>query len=166
MRGFDRFSNYLAKVEDWLALTAGLVIVFMVGFTVVDVVMRDVFHKPIRGSVEYVTLVFVYVVMLTIPFAQRRWEHLALGLVFDRLSPRAQRPVLSGLLLIGIFICLMLTWSSLDTTVWAFVMGDTIVGAIPVKTWWSRLALPIGLGVVTLRLIVQLVQVVRGEIKP
>ena len=166
MGRLGRFSNYLAKVEDWLALAAGIVIGFMMVFTVVDVLMRDIAHKPIRGSVEYVTLTFVFVVMLTLAFAQRRWEHLAMGVVFDRLSPRARRPVLCGLLSVGIFICFLLTWSTADTAVWAYVMGDTIVGALPVKTWWSRMALPIGLGVVTLRLIVQLVQVVRGEIKP
>jgi TRAP-type C4-dicarboxylate transport system permease small subunit len=101
---------------------------------------------------------------LAVSFSQRRWEHLAMGIVFDRLSPRARRPILGVLLSLGIFICVMLTWSSFNQTVWAYGTGDTIVGAIPVKTWWSRMAIPIGISVATVRLTVQLIQVVRGEV--
>ncbi len=157
-----RFSSYLAKVEDWLALAAAIIIGFMMFYTLAGVIMRYSGH-PIKGTTEYVTLVFVFVVMLGVSFAQRRWEHLSMGIVFDRLSPRGQRPVLVMLLSLGIFICVLLTWSTLDRTIWAFGTGDTILGAIPVKTWWARMALPIGLGVVTVRLAVQLVQVIRGE---
>ena len=157
-----RFSSYLAKVEDWLALSAAIIIGFMMCYTLAGVIMRYA-GNPIKGTTEYVTLVFVFVVMLGVSFAQRRWEHLSMGIVFDRLSPRGQRPVLVMLLSLGIFICVLLTWSTLDRTIWAFGTGDTILGAIPVKTWWARMALPIGLGVVTVRLAVQLVQVIRGE---
>lgn len=159
-----KFSNYLAKTEDRLALAAAFIIGFMMVYTVAAVMMVDVAHKPIRGATEYVTLTFVFVVMLAVSFAQRRWEHLAMGILFDRLSPEARRPILCMLLSFGIFICIMLTWSSLDTAMWAYVTGDTIVGAMPVKTWWSRIALPIGIGLATVRLTVQLIQVVRREV--
>ena len=159
-----RFSNYLAKAEDRFALAAAFIIGFMMVYTVAAVIMLDVAHKPIRGATEYVSLTFVFVVMLAVSFAQRRWEHLAMGILFDRLPPRAHRPILCVLLSLGIFICVMLTWSSLRTAMWAYVTGDTIVGALPVKTWWSRIALPIGIGLATVRLTVQLIQVVRGEV--
>ena len=164
MGRFDRFSNYLVKTEDGLALTAAGVIAFMMIYTTVGVVARRA-GSPIKGTTEYVCLILVWVVMFAIPYAQRRWRHLSMGIVFDRLAPGHQRPVLCVLLSLGIFICVMLTWSSLDTTIWAYVMGDEYLGAIPVKTWWSRMALPIGLGAATMRLTVQLVQVVRGKME-
>ncbi len=132
-------------------------------YTVVAVVTRFT-GNPIKGFTEYVTLTFVFVVMLAISFAQRRWRHLSMGIVFDRLAPRHRRPVLCVLLSLGIFICFLLTWSSLDVTIWAYGTGDTLLGAIPVTTWWSRMAMPIGLGIATVRLTVQLVQAARGEI--
>ena len=159
-----KVSNYLAKAEDGLALAAAGIIGFMMVFTVTDVVMLQVIHSPIRGAAEYSALTFVFMVMLAVSFSQRRWEQLAMGIVFDRLSPRARRPILGMLLSLGIFICVMLTWSSFNQTVWAYETGDTIVGAIPVKTWWSRMAIPIGISVATVRLTVQLIQVVRGEV--
>jgi TRAP-type C4-dicarboxylate transport system permease small subunit len=133
----------------------------MMVYTVGGVVMRTAGH-PIKGTTEYVTLIFVFVIMLAISFAQRRWEHLAMGVVFDRyLSPKQQRRVLIVLLSIGIFICFLLTWSGIRSTVWAFTRGDTLLGAIQVPTWWARMAIPIGLGIATVRLVVQLVQIAR-----
>lgn len=163
MGRFDRFSNYLAKGEDGLAVAAAIVVAFMMVYTTVGVVARRA-GSPIKGTTEYVCLILVLVVMFAISYAQRRWRHLSMGIVFDRLAPRYHRPVLCVLLSLGIFICFLLTWSGFDTTVWAYVMGDTYLGAIQVPTWWSRMALPIGLGIATVRLTVQLVQVVRGEI--
>jgi len=159
-----KFLNYLAKAEDGLTLAAAGIIGFMMVFTVTDVMMLQVVHSPIRGASEYSALTFVFVVMFAVSFSQRRWEHLSMGILLDRLPPRARRPILGVLLSLGIFICIMLTWSSFNQTVWAYVEGDTIVGAIPVKTWWSRMAIPIGIGIATVRLTVQLIQLVRGEV--
>lgn len=163
-RFVDMFSNGLAKVEDWLALAGGLIVGFMMVFTTSDVIARGVFHQPIKGSTEYTTLIFVFVVMLGISYALRRGEHLAMGVVFDRLPPKVQRIVLLVNISLGLFIVFMLTWSSIDNTLWAYGAGDTMVGAIPVKTWWARMALPIGIGLAFPRLIVQMVQVARGEV--
>ena len=157
-----KVSNYLAKIEDWLALAAAGIIGFIMVFMVTDVALLHILHNPIRGATEYSALTFVFVVMLAVSFSQRRWEHLAMGILFDRLSPRARRHILGMLLSLGIFICVMLTWSGFNQTVWAYGTGDTIVGAIPVKTWWSRMAIPIGISVATVRLTVQLIQLVRG----
>jgi len=161
-RFLGMFNNGLTKVEDGLALVGGGIVCFMMVTTLVGVIGR-VAHRPIRGEVETVTLIFVYVVMFSISFAQRRGEHLAVGIFFDRMKPGAQRGVLFVLLSIGLFICVILSWSTLVNTMWAYGAGDTIVGAIMLETWWARMAMPIGLMVVTVRLMVQLVQLARGE---
>jgi len=157
------FSNGLTKAEDRLALAGGVVVAFMMVFTVTNVISRSVFHAPLKGNVEAITLIFVYVVMFGISLALRRGEHLAVGVVFDRLSPGARRIVLYVLTLIGLFIVLMLTWSTINNTVWAYRSWDTLVGAIILPTWWARMAMPIGIGLAFPRLIVQLVQLLRGE---
>jgi len=98
-----RFSKYLAKAEDWLATAGAVAIGAMMVITVVDVIARDVFHDPIAGSYEYISLLFVAVVILAVSFAQRRWEHLAMGVVFDQLRPGGyRRYILIFLLVIGV----------------------------------------------------------------
>lgn len=149
-------------MEDWLAAAGGGIVAFMMVLTVVGVIGRGAKH-PIRGEVEAITLIIVWVVFYCLSIAQRRGEHIAVGTVFDRLSAGAQRRVLLALLSIGIFICVLLSWSTLMNTTWAYQAHDTLVGAIILPTWWARTAMPIGMFVVTMRLIVQLVQIARGE---
>ena len=163
MGRFGRFSNYLAKGEDWLAFAGAIVVAFMMVYTVVGVATRYA-GMPIKGFTEYVTLIFVWAIMFAVPYAQRRWEHLSMGIVFDRLAPEHRRYVLLVLLSFGIFICCLLTWSGLDKTIWAYQTGDELLGAVAVKTWWSRMGIPIGICIAAVRLVVQLVQVVRREI--
>lgn len=163
MGSFAKFSNHLAKAEDGLAYAGAGVVIFMMIYTVVGVATRYA-GTPIKGFTEYVTLIFVLAIMFAVSYAQRRWEHLSLGIVFDRLAPEQRRMVLCVLLSLGIFICIQLTWSGLDKTIWAYQTGDELLGAVAVKTWWSRMGIPIGISVACVRLVVQLVQVVRREI--
>jgi TRAP-type C4-dicarboxylate transport system permease small subunit len=163
MGRFAKFQNYLSKGEDGLAYAGAGVVLFMMGYTVVGVASRYS-GAPIKGFTEYVTLIFVLAIMFAVSYAQRRWEHLSLGIVLDRMSREHRRIVLCVLLSLGIFICIQLTWSGVVKTVWAYQTGDELLGAVAVTTWWSRLGIPIGISIACVRLVVQLVQVIRREI--
>jgi hypothetical protein len=57
------------------------------------------------------------------------------------------------------------TLSTARDVIWAFSAGDVIMGLINVVTWPSRLAIAIGTGFLSWRLIVQFVQLIRkGEL--
>lgn len=159
---FGKFNNGLTKVEDWLAAAGGGIVCFMMVFTVAGVIGRVAKH-PVKGEVETVTLIFVYVVMFSISFALRKGEHLAVGVVFDRLKPRAQRIMIYITVLIGLFIVFMLVWSMASNVIWAKTANDTLVGSMVLPTWWARLAMPIGIAPAFFRLMVIFVQVARGE---
>ncbi len=163
MGRFAKFDHYLAKVEDGLAYAGAGVVIFMMIYTVVGVVSRYS-GTPVKGFTEYVTLIFVLAIMFAVSYAQRKWEHLSLGIVFDRLSKEHQRIVLCVLLSLGIFICVQLTWSGVVKTVWAYQTRDLLLGAVSVTTWWSRMGIPIGIAAACVRLVVQLVQAIRREI--
>jgi len=134
----------------------------MMAFTVVGLIGRAAKH-PVKGEVETITFIILWVVMLAISFALRKGEHLAVGVMFDRLSPKAQRIILYVTLSIGLFIVFMLVWSTAANTIWAFQANDKYVGAIQMPTWWSRLAMPIGIGIAFPRLLVLLIRTARGE---
>jgi len=159
---FGMFNNGLTKVEDWFASVSGGIVGFMMVLTVAGVIGRAA-HKPIKGEVEVITFIILWVVMLSISYALRQGEHLAVGIVFDRLSPGAKRIVNIVVIFIGLFIVFMLVWSTAMNTGWAISAWDTYVGAIQMPTWWSRLAMPIGIGLAFPRLVVLLVQTLRGE---
>lgn len=166
MGRFRRFLPKLqTKTEVWLTIAGATAIAAMMGITTVDVVMRKAFHSPVRGSYEYVSLLFVGVVFLGLAYAQSRNEHIQISVLYDRLPLRLRR-LIQGLVLglaLGIFG--IITWFSAITTVWAWQTGDTILGAMQVLTWPSRVFVPLGTGALFLRLLVQLIRLLRrGEL--
>ena len=58
-----------------------------------------------------------------------------------------------------------ITWTSGASTWNNYVLGDTVLGAIEVKTWWARAGVPAGCALFSLRFLTQLCRlVVTGEL--
>lgn len=160
-----RLSEGLRRAEEWLSYIAAGAIAAMMVITVADVIGRYLFRVHLAGSYEYVALLFVYLIFLGLAYAQRQDAHITIGVLYDRL-PRRARLVTAGLVLsLSFMLFAVLTWYSAKSAWVNYVLGDTMLGAIQVATWPSRIAIPIGCGLVALRLLVQLVRVVtRGEL--
>lgn len=140
-----------------------MAIAAMMVISTADVLMRKGFHSPIRGSYEFVSLLFVAVVFLGLAYTQSTNEHIQIGVLYDRLPLRVRRPILGLVLGLSLFIFGIITWYSAITAVWAWQTGDTILGAMQVLTWPSRVFVPVGAGLLSLRLLVQLVRLARGR---
>lgn len=133
--------------------------------TVADVVARYAFRRHIAGSYEYVALLFVYLIFFGLAYAQRQDAHITFGILYDRL-PRKARLFTEGVVLVISFILFSaLTWYTAKSAWVNYLLGDTMLGAVQVVTWPSRVGVPVGCGVLALRLLVQIVRLVRrGEL--
>jgi TRAP-type transport system small permease protein len=80
MRRFNRVSHYIAG----LALLA---ILFM---TVVDIVGRNAFRQPFRGTVELTSMILVVVVFLAVAHSEDMGDHITIDLVYERVGRRAK----------------------------------------------------------------------------
>ena len=127
----------------------------MMTITTVEVIARGAFYTSVPGSYEYVSLLFVYLIFLGLAFSQRRDAHIAIGIVYDRL-PRKTRQIVQGVFLLVAFVFFAaITWTSAVSTWNNFVMGDTMLGAIEIHTWWARAGVPAGCALFSLRFFTQ-----------
>lgn len=149
------------KVEDWLTLTSAGVVAFMMVITTIDVIMRRGFHAHLKGSYEFVMLAFVFVIFFGLAYSQRQDKHIIIPILYERLSQRARHIVEGAVLVICLVLFVTITWVSAQSAWFNFQAGDTILGAIPVLTWPSRVVIPIGSGLLSLRFLVQLVRLIR-----
>ena len=163
----ERFKRFLSKfqvsVERWLAFAAAVIIGVMMLLTSADVFMRKVLHRPIAGSYEIIMLLAVVVVFFGLAYVQSRNGHIKIGVLRDRLPAKYHRHIDIVMLSLALGIFIVMTWQSAINTAWAINGGNTIMGAIQITTWPSRLAVPVGAGLVSLRLLVQIVQLFRGK---
>jgi len=164
--GAERLGRVLSKLqvnlEKGLTLVAAAIVGVMMLLSAASVLMRWVFNSPIRGDYEFISLLFVFTVFFGLAYAQSRHQHISIGFVHDRLPERLRRYVDIVVLAISLGLLLIVTWQAAISTAWALKMGDTILGAIQVKTWPPRLAVAVGTGLLCLRIFVQLVRLVRG----
>ena len=144
------------RLEEILCYVSALAVAVMMTITTLEVIVRAAFYSSIPGSYEYVSLLFVYLIFLGLAFSQRRDAHITIGIVYD-LLPRKTRQVVQGLfLLIAFLFFAAITWTSAISTWNNFVMGDTVLGAIEIKTWWARAGVPAGCALFSLRFFAQL----------
>ena len=144
------------RLEELLCYISALAVAVMMTITTLEVVVRGVFYTSVPGSYEYVSLLFVYLIFLGLAFSQRRDAHIAIGIVYDRL-PRKTRQIVQGVFLLVAFVFFAaITWTSAVSTWNNFVMGDTMLGAIEIHTWWARAGVPAGCALFSLRFLTQL----------
>ena len=98
----SRFTGYLAT---------GMLGILMV-LTVANVILRDIFNNPIRGTPELSEFIMVLVVFLALAWCAVTRKHVKVELITGRLPLKVQR-ILTGFTLfltLGIFVTI--TWRS------------------------------------------------------
>ncbi len=144
------------RLEELLCYISALAVAVMMTITTLEVIVRAAFYKSVPGSYEYVSLLFVYLIYLGLAFSQRRDAHITIGIVYDHL-PRKARQIVQGVFLLVAFVFFAaITWTSAVSTWNNYVLGDTVLGAIEVQTWWARAGVPAGCALLSLRFLTQL----------
>lgn len=70
-----------------LALASGLILIFVMVYTVADVVMRYVFNRPFSGSVEVTEFAMALIVFLALPYTGWAGAHISVDL-FEKFLDR------------------------------------------------------------------------------
>src|SRR5215207_5440776 len=88
LAAFLRVLEALVKVGAGLAAAACIVMVLQV---TADVVARNVFNRPIGGTLEMVTYLWMPTVSLAFGYAQLRDEHIRVTLLLENSSARVKK---------------------------------------------------------------------------
>lgn len=152
------------KLEEIACYVSAMAVATMMVLTVLEVFARALFKISVPGSYEYVSLMFVYLIYLGLGFSQRRDAHITVGIAYDYLPRRAKKIVQGLYLIVACLFFTALTWTSATSAWSAYVMGDTVLGVIEVKTWWARAGIPVGLGLFSTRFLIQLVHLTKNDV--
>ena len=129
MRWLDRLDQAAASCAA-LALFAIMLVVFG------DVLMRYVFNMPFSWSYDFISIYLMGAsFFLVISEAQRRNYHVAVDIIYLRLSLRARRAwkLVCSVLTLALFAMIFVLAAR---TAWSRFTGDNVVaGAIPWPTW-------------------------------
>ena len=145
-------------IGEWLNLASVAIIMFLMFFTVSEIVGRYVFNAPIPGHVEIVELIMAGVVFLGIAHTEKEGGHVRMELFLTKvLKNRAYHIAEAITIALSFFVYAVILVYSFKSTVSAYTVGDT-TGYIYWPTWPSKLAIPVGSFFLCIRFIIEFIQ--------
>jgi TRAP-type C4-dicarboxylate transport system permease small subunit len=148
----------LSRVERALTVVSTAIIIFVMGFVCLEVLMRYVFNSPIPGHLEGSELLMPVIVFFAFSYTQSVHGHVGMTLVVDQLQPDARRRLEVVTMLLSMFVCAVLTFYSGMQAYRAWLFDDVTMTPPYFRTWPPAAAIPLGLGLCTLRLYLQMLK--------
>jgi C4-dicarboxylate transporter DctQ subunit len=149
-----------AVLEDAMNLTAAASIFFMMFVGVFQVVGRTVFDTAIHGYIDYMEQASALFAFLGISYAQRVGAHIRMDLLLRGFSLRFLWAMEMFCVAVGMVVVTVLVESTFENFLRAWQLGDSTID-IKLPTWPTKLMVPVVLGVLWVRMFLQIADYVR-----
>ncbi|MBX9453647.1 MAG: TRAP transporter small permease [Mesorhizobium sp.] len=153
-RPLERALSFFDRI--FMAIAQLAIFVMMLSISV-DALGRYLFNRPLQGSFEFTTLyLMVILTFLGLPATYASGGHIRLDVLKPWLARIPGNPVerVNALIAAGIFG--FLAWHSGIEAVSKFIDRDTSFGVIQFPLYWSYVWVPLGCGLLALRLAVEI----------
>ena len=151
----SRADRLYFKLESFFNLMGGIVIFAIVLLAVANILGRKLFNMPVNGYIDWTEQSMAFFAFLGIAYCQRVGGHIRMDIFVGSLRGRALWffELISTLFMF--LMTLVLIYGSFLHFDRAWTNGDSSFD-IELPTWPAKLVVPIGLSVLSLRLLLQL----------
>jgi len=158
----SRWDRALFSVERVLALVSGLAVLSLMLLAVVSVSGRNFFNMPLPGYVDWIEQAMPLIAFMGVSYVQREGGHIRMDMIVGLLRGRALWIVEFVTTFLVLILMLLLVWGSwshfqrsfgFDMPMWS---NDSSMD-IALPLWPAKLIVPVAFGVLSLRLILQLI---------
>ncbi len=143
----------------------GLIAFILAAMTIlsfVQVVLRYGFNSGLIWQLEATTYLFAWLVMIGISYCVRVHAHIGVDAAVRLLPPKARRVVGILVLLLALLYAGLMLYGSI-AYINRMMIIDVEAEDIPVKTWILSVCLPIGFGLLVIRLLEMGWRIVTGR---
>jgi TRAP-type transport system small permease protein len=156
-----RLFNRVERAMNYLS--ASLTLVMML-FITLSVVTRNLANRPIPGVYETSELFMLGMIFLGMSFVQARRRHVTVTFVYQRFAPGLRLSVDVFILLLSALFWGAFTWQSALRAAYSWQIREYTLGVIEFPLYPAWTVLPLGAGLLTARLLIDLGLVVtRGS---
>ena len=165
----SQLDRRLLKLERFLALLAGLAVFSLMVLAVVSVTGRNAINVPLPGYVDWIEQIMPLIAFLGIAYTQRDGGHIRMDIFVGRLRGRALWLAEFITTFVALILMIFLIWGtwahfarSFDFAAPLWSRDSTIDIALPL--WPSKLLAPVAFGILSCRLVIQLIGYGKGII--
>ncbi len=152
----EKIDSTVRKTEKALTDISWIVCLFVTLLVVTDIFLRFFLNRPLPATWEMSEICMPFIVFFPFAYASTIDVHVRVSLIKDRMSPKVR----SGLEITGdalsFLICAMLTYWSWLRFWESFMIREEILAAVKLPWWVGKFAMPIGLGVFSLRYLLRM----------
>jgi len=151
----SRLDTLYFKLERFLTLIGGLVILMLVFLAVTNILGRWIFDKPVDGYIDWVEQAMAFMAFMGIAYTQRLGGHIRMDIIVGMLKGRALWCVELISTTVMLALTLVLTYGSYLHFLRAYTIGDSSLD-IDLPVWPAKLVVPVAFTVLSLRLMLQI----------
>jgi TRAP-type C4-dicarboxylate transport system permease small subunit len=154
MKTLESVHRAISALEELWAAAASMCLFAIMVIVVVDVALRYFFNAPLGWSYDLISLyLMVALFFLALSVTQRDDHHVRVDIVFRYVSPRIRHAMeLAGCLLTVVVLLGIVYQGSVKFWI-SWQNNDVVAGAVPWPTWLSAVFVPLGVGLLVLRLV-------------
>ena len=153
---FEKIDGTARKTEKALTDISWIVCLFVTLLVVTDIFLRFFLNRPLPATWEMSEICMPFIVFFPFAYASTIDVHVRVSLIKDRMPPKVR----SGFEITGdalsFLICAMLAYWSWLRFWESFMIREEILAAIKLPWWVGKFAMPIGLGMFSLRYLLRM----------
>ena len=154
----QHIEQILRKTELLLTYLSAVIILFLMVYVLLEVLMRYAFNSPLPGHLEGAELLLPMIVFFAISYTQARNGHVGMSLVVEVLPVRFQQFINIFTLGLSILTCAVLAYFGAKQAYFAYEINDVTMTPPYWPIWPSASIVPIGYGLLALRMSLQILQ--------
>lgn len=148
-----RADDRLAKVEDGLALFAGLGAVGMTGAILFDIVSRLVTNQSIGWGTDLTEMLMFLLTYTAAGYLARHNGHVRVDVLTERFSARFNMRLLVLTTALSLFFAIILVSQGWNAWLGAISSGKATM-SVHIPQWWFAFVLPVGAFLLVLELVI------------
>jgi tripartite ATP-independent transporter DctM subunit len=164
----DRVTRVLDKIgasSRWPNYIGAATIIFMVGLTFIDVIMRYLFNSPISNAKEITEITLIIAVFMSIAHTYYKKSHISVDVVTGRLGDKGRLVMDFIIAIIGLAMFIIVIWRSIDLTIYYHLNGTVHGRVLLIPAWPFTAVIAFGCMVMGLLLLRDLLSDISQAIK-
>lgn len=143
LTGAQKATNAIGKLFLYMGVA---ILVGMMALTVIDVILRYFFNRPIMGSVEITQVMMVTISFIMLVFCTMRKSHVKVDLFASYIPKRTQRVINSLFYLCCLVMLAIMTWQNFQEAMHlSRVHQETDILEIPIFPFYMVIAVSAGI---------------------
>lgn len=166
MRPVEIVNSVIDRIIDVMAYIAVLLLAFIMLAVCADVVMRYFFSRPMIWVTEVTEYSLLWITFLGTSWVLKRKAHVIMDLAIGKLEPRARNIIAIFTSLVGMAVCLLVTWYGVKVTVDAIDRNLLMSTILSPPAYILYIIIPIGsflLAIQFLRMILGFINAVKNS---